>query len=826
MATDLGTAYIQIMPSAKGISGSIKGVLDPEAMSAGKSAGNKIGSRMLNSMNKIGGKLTKSITVPVAGATSVVGGLVSALGFKRLTGMDNARAKLEGLGIEGKQLEIVMQNARDAVQGTTHTMAEGADVAAGALAAGVKEGAELERYIKLVGDAATGSNAPMSELAQIFNRVQGTGKLMGDELNMIEHRMPGFSQALAKHLGVAPEEMRKMVSAGKVTSADFLDTMEGFAGGMSEAYAKTWSGLKDNVMANIGIIGEALLEGLFEEGKEGMADFLDFLRNSDGLKEWATETGEKLREVFKGIVSAIKTLAEWWSGLSDTAKGFIKVAGAIAVAIGPVLTAITKLIGVFTKVKWIIGVVKPVILTIGGIIGGISAPVWIVIGAITALVAAGVALWKNWDSVKEFAGNLWDNLVTGFTFVKDKVVEFFTVTIPEAFRGFIEGWKLGYETLKEIIVTFFTETVPEQFNKFIEFITELPGKVMGFLNQLFLEDIHYAVGYGIGFLVEKASEGITNTIEFFRELPGKVKEFVTTTIENVTQFAINLKNKAIEAGKEFLTNVVNYVKELPGRIKEFVTTIITSVVEWRNQMRQRAIEAGTNFLNNVVNFVKQLPGRIKEFLSNIIKNITEFAKNAKNKALEAGKNIFDSIVDTVKKIPGQMLSLGKDIITGLINGVKNSIGSVVGIAKDIAGNFVGGFKSAMGIQSPSTVMIKMMGHVMDALGIGVEKGEDSILGKAKKFIGNLTDVFNKEFTFDFGANESVLSRLKSRAINATATIVGNGPELATAGGHQVPDETNVNITIQEMNVRNDEDINRVSRELQRIIDKNRRGRGY
>lgn len=44
MATELGQAYIQIMPSAKGISGSIQKQLDPEAMSAGKSAGGRIGS--------------------------------------------------------------------------------------------------------------------------------------------------------------------------------------------------------------------------------------------------------------------------------------------------------------------------------------------------------------------------------------------------------------------------------------------------------------------------------------------------------------------------------------------------------------------------------------------------------------------------------------------------------------------------------------------------------------------------------------------------------------------------------------------------------------
>ena len=42
--TTLGTAYVQIVPSAKGIKGSIQNVLDPEAQSAGMSLGGKIGS--------------------------------------------------------------------------------------------------------------------------------------------------------------------------------------------------------------------------------------------------------------------------------------------------------------------------------------------------------------------------------------------------------------------------------------------------------------------------------------------------------------------------------------------------------------------------------------------------------------------------------------------------------------------------------------------------------------------------------------------------------------------------------------------------------------
>src|SRR5690625_3077085 len=326
------------MSSAKGIIGSIQKTINPEATAAGKSAGSKIASSIADSLNKAGKNLTKYITLPALGAATAVGGLVSALGFKRLAGMDVAQAKLQGLGYEGKQLETIMDNARNAVQGTTFATADGAYVAAGALAAGVAEGAELERYIKLVGDAAIGSGAPIEEMAQIFNRVASEGKLTRNELEMINYRLPGFSNAMMEHVGASSTDaFNEMLRSGQVSTDDMLYVMEDFAGGMAAAYAGTWSGLKDNVLANIGIIGEALLEGLFEDGKQGMAEFLDYLRNSEGLKEWARETGETLRVAFESIIETVKTVIDWWSNLDGETKKMIGVFLGAAVATGPVL---------------------------------------------------------------------------------------------------------------------------------------------------------------------------------------------------------------------------------------------------------------------------------------------------------------------------------------------------------------------------------------------------------------------------------------------------------------------------------------------------------
>ena len=64
MATELGQAYVQIMPSAKGIKGSVQGILDPESKSAGKSAGLNIGSLIKGAIAAagIGTALKKAIT--------------------------------------------------------------------------------------------------------------------------------------------------------------------------------------------------------------------------------------------------------------------------------------------------------------------------------------------------------------------------------------------------------------------------------------------------------------------------------------------------------------------------------------------------------------------------------------------------------------------------------------------------------------------------------------------------------------------------------------------------------------------------------------------
>src|SRR5690625_4269590 len=721
MATELGKAYVQIMPSAKGISGSIQKAIGPEALSAGKSAGKSIATAISESLSKAGSTMTKYITTPALAAATAVTGLVGALGFKRLVGMDNAQAKLKGLGVEGKQLEIVMENARNAVQGTTHTMADAANVAAGALAAGVKEGADLERYIKLVGDAATGANAPMGEMAQIFNRIQGTGKLMGTELEMIEYRLPGFSQALAKHLGVAPEEMRKMVSEGKVSVDDFLAVMEGYAGGMSAAYAETWSGLKDNVLANIGIIGEALLEGLFEDGKKGMAEFLDYLRNSEGLKEWARDTGETLRNVFATIVEAIKTAINWWSNLSDGAKTAILSLAGIAVAIGPFLMIVSKLIVPISSLIGIIGslgkgfaamkggfmaakaggvVASGAMAKLGGVMATLLGPVGLIIGAMVVLVALFTALYQRLLRLLNLLVLIMSPLlhpaIVG-------LVALFTTLYQknEGFRDLVHNvWNVIKETISTVIqavsdfvmdiwgqlVTWWQENsqmilqaAQNVWNIISTVISTVMNVIWGIMQALWpvIQALVVGTWEAIKGAIQGAINVITGIIQFFSALFtgnwsalwDSIKQIVSGAVQFVWNFIqLWFVGKILKAGKALFTGLRSIVSNLWNAVKSLFTNGVNTA--------RNVVSAGFNFIRNIISTIMS---GIRSIISNIWSSIRGTITNVVNAIRNTIRNIFNSL---------------KGIVSNAFNGVKNAVRSGIDGALNIIKNMFSKFKQA------------------------------------------------------------------------------------------------------------------------------------
>ena len=94
-----------------------------------------------------------------------------------------------------------------------------------------------------------------------------------------------------------------------------------------------------------------------------------------------------------------------------------------------------KVLAIIATVAGVLAVLAPLLIVIGKIATGVSAlmsvfavlagPVGIVIAVIAALVAIGVVLYKNWDTIKAKAIALKDSMINAFNQVKTKITSIF-----------------------------------------------------------------------------------------------------------------------------------------------------------------------------------------------------------------------------------------------------------------------------------------------------------------------------------------------------------------------------------------------------------------
>ena len=141
----------------------------------------------------------------------------------------------------------------------------------------------------------------------------------------------------------------------------------------------------------------------------GFGGSIEKLKSS--LDVLMTSLGQLMAQYLTPVIEKVQNVIDNFMALDDETKDhIIKIAGIVA-AVGPVLLIIGKVV---SGIGSIISIASALIAAISAI----SAPVLIVIGVITALIAIGVLLYKNWDTIKEKASDLWSNLKEKFEIIK------------------------------------------------------------------------------------------------------------------------------------------------------------------------------------------------------------------------------------------------------------------------------------------------------------------------------------------------------------------------------------------------------------------------
>src|SRR5699024_7503349 len=324
-------------------------------------------------------------------------------GFGRLRAMEDATAKIEGLGYAAGEVDQIMSDVQGALDGTMFLYSEGANVAAGALAAGVEQGEELESYLRLTADAATQAGIDFGTMGQIMNKVEGDGRLMGDTVQRLAENGVYILPALAEEFGVTGEEMRKMVSNGEVDAETFRRIMEEQYGGSSERAAETMTGAMSLAWTAVGQLGERLISEVYPYLRDFFQDFY----------QWVQDISPAVEDFGKRVGEAVGNIIGWIRDSPGVVKAF-------AAAIGAVFAAMAAYT-VVVKVQGAINGLKNAFKGLNAMMAANPVAIWA--AAIAALVVGIIWAWNHVDWFRDAVLVAWDAITTAFTWAWESVLK-------------------------------------------------------------------------------------------------------------------------------------------------------------------------------------------------------------------------------------------------------------------------------------------------------------------------------------------------------------------------------------------------------------------
>lgn len=215
----------------------------------------------------------------VLGAAGAIGAIVGISAAADVLGKSiNEAANMEKLQVafttligNTKVAKQTLKDLQEFADTTTFTMNDVAPAAKQLLAYGFAA-KDLTATLRMLGDVASAQDIPLGELTNAFGRNMAAGRLYTKDLNEFQGRGIPVVAALAKNANVAEAEIRKMVEAGTIGSAELLaafKTMTGPGsqfGGMLAEQGKTFSGmmgtLKDRFDAAFREFGKPLIDSL------------------------------------------------------------------------------------------------------------------------------------------------------------------------------------------------------------------------------------------------------------------------------------------------------------------------------------------------------------------------------------------------------------------------------------------------------------------------------------------------------------------------------------------------------------------------------------
>lgn len=239
------------------------------------------------------------------------------------------------------------------------------------------------KYLNMLGDIAMGDANKMDSLTLAFSQISASGRASMEDINQMIDQ--GFNPLtiIAQKTGESMADLRDRVSEGGVS-------FEEIAGAFETATSEGGTFYQSMDKAS------QTTEGKISTLKDGFNTALGSMTES--LLPFVTE-----------VVNGLTKVADWFANLEEDGKRAVLIIAGIALAIGPVTTAIGTLIKVGSGIKSLVTIIKSwnvvtKLMTVAQ--GALNAvmnmnPISLIIIAIVALIAIIAVLWNKCEWFRE-----------------------------------------------------------------------------------------------------------------------------------------------------------------------------------------------------------------------------------------------------------------------------------------------------------------------------------------------------------------------------------------------------------------------------------------
>lgn len=517
----------------------------------------------------------------------------------------------------------------------------------------MKGGASLADVLKIVQDAAKEDNKSMNDMFSSSEAAKAGVILLGDgtkkfntTLKQMQKSTGSTDKAFSKmkttshSAKIAVNEMKN--SALKLGTTMLNSASPAIEKGTKKIHELTnkFNSLNEKqqqTVIKVGLVTAAIGPATVATGKL-----------VKGVKK-GIELGGKAVSAVKKVAAKIieKTAATAAGTTADTAATAATAAHTTATA------AATATTGTMTAAQTALNVAMKL------------CPILMIVGLITGLIAAGVALYKNWDKISAFGSKLWGNIKKDFNNIKKSVTDSFKKS-GEAVENNV---KKMTNSVKNSAIGKATSTVFKAIHKTVE--DNMKASTASAKKNLDeMKSAYQKNGGGIKGIVAATMTGIRNNYqrkydEINKLTGGKLDIMVQKTREGFKKAANSIAEKVSQAKKNassFASGVVTEVGKIPGKTVSIGINMVKGLWNGISNMQSWVISKVRGFGNSVLTGLKNFfgihsPSKVmeeqigKNLALGVANGITKHKKHAKKSASEMGSEIVKAAkkkLDTYK----------------------------------------------------------------------------------------------------------------------------------------------------------------------------------